>query len=59
MYSRTQNENGTINTRCLYCFMTVGFAISTEDELAEVELGHMCPEKALKLRSQEVERRPS
>jgi len=58
MYSRTQNENGTFNTRCLYCFMTVGSAISTEAELAEIEFVHICPEKVLKLRSQEVERLP-
>jgi formate hydrogenlyase subunit 6/NADH:ubiquinone oxidoreductase subunit I len=31
MYSRTQNENGTYNTRCLYC----------------LEARHICPERAL------------
>jgi hypothetical protein len=47
MYSRTQNENGTFNTRCLDCFMTVGFSVETERELALVEEHHICPEKAL------------
>jgi len=47
MYSRTQNENGTYNTRCLFCFMTVGFGVETEKELGRVESQHMCPERAL------------
>jgi hypothetical protein len=47
MYSRTQNENGTFNTRCLYCLLTVASAVETEEELEKVELHHMCPERAL------------
>lgn len=47
MYSRTQNDNGTFNTRCLYCFLTVGSAILDEKELEELERQHICPEKAL------------
>ena len=47
MYSRTQNENGTYNTRCLYCFMTVASAIETEAELEKLESRHICPERAL------------
>ena len=47
MYSRTQNENGTYNTRCLFCFLTVGFAVETEKDLERVESQHMCPERAL------------
>jgi hypothetical protein len=47
MYSRTQNENGTYNTRCLDCFMTVGFAVETEVDLCRIEAHHICPEKAL------------
>jgi len=54
MYSRTQNENGTYNTRCLYCFMTVGSAVPTEAELAEIESEHNCPEKVLALWNQDV-----
>jgi hypothetical protein len=47
MYSRTQNENGSYNTRCLDCFMTIASAVETERELAMVESRHVCPEKAL------------
>lgn len=47
MYSHTQNENGTYNTRCLYCFMTIASAIETEEQLAAVEAHHMCPERTL------------
>jgi hypothetical protein len=47
MYSRTQNENGTYNTRCLHCFMTIASSVETEQELNELELRHICPERAL------------
>ncbi len=47
MYSRTQNENGTYNTRCLYCFMTVASAVETEEMLDSLEVRHVCPERAL------------
>jgi hypothetical protein len=47
MYSRTQNENGTYNTRCLDCFMTVAFSVETEAELRLIEVHHICPERAL------------
>jgi hypothetical protein len=47
MYNRTQNENGSFNTRCLYCFLTVASAIESEQELDQVEDQHVCPEKAL------------
>jgi hypothetical protein len=47
MYSRTQNENGTYNTRCLDCFMTVASAVETDADLRQVEARHICPEKAL------------
>jgi hypothetical protein len=47
MYSRTQNENGTYNTRCLDCFMTVAFSVETEAGLNLIEAHHICPEKAL------------
>lgn len=47
MFSRTQNENGTYNTRCLYCFMTIASATETEQELTRLEAGHICPERAL------------
>ena len=47
MYNRTQNENGTHNTRCLYCFMTIASSVETDKELASVEARHICPERAL------------
>ena len=47
MYSRTQNENGTFNTRCLYCLLTVATSVETETELERVEMRHMCPERVL------------
>jgi hypothetical protein len=47
MYSRTQNENGTYNTRCLHCFMTVASSVETEKELSGLEERHICPERAL------------
>ncbi|MGD0831005.1 MAG: hypothetical protein ABR907_08695 [Terracidiphilus sp.] len=47
MYSRTQNENGTYNTRCLYCFLTIASAVETDGELTRLEGRHICPERAL------------
>jgi hypothetical protein len=47
MYNRTQNENGSYNTRCLDCFMTIASSIETEAELSAREQNHICPEKAL------------
>lgn len=47
MYSRTQNDNGSFNTRCLDCFMTVASCVETEQELSRVEAHHVCPEKVL------------
>ncbi len=47
MYSRTQNENGSYNTRCLDCFMTIASCVETEAELDQREAHHLCPEKVL------------
>ena len=47
MYNHTQNENGTYNTRCLDCFMTVASSVETDEELNLREVHHICPEKAL------------
>lgn len=47
MYSRTQNDNGTYNTRCLFCFMTIASCVESPEELARVEKRHICPERAL------------
>ena len=47
MFSHTQNENGTYNTRCLHCFMTIASSVESQQELERLELQHFCPEKAL------------
>lgn len=47
MFSHTQNDNGTYNTRCLYCFMTIAWAVESLGELERLEAHHICPEKAL------------
>lgn len=47
MYHRTQNDNGTYNTRCLFCFMTIASAVESAVELDQVEGRHICPEKVL------------
>lgn len=47
MYSRTQNENGSFNTRCLDCLMTIASCVESEQELECLERNHLCPEKAL------------
>jgi len=47
MYSRTQNENGTYNTRCLFCFMTIASSVESDEELDRQEVRHICPERAL------------
>ena len=47
MYSRTQNENGSYNTRCLDCFFTIASCVESEEEMNRVEKRHICPEKAL------------
>jgi hypothetical protein len=46
MHSRTQNDNGSYNTRCLDCFMTIASSVETEQELDALEAHHICPEKA-------------
>lgn len=47
MYSRTQNENGSYNTLCLDCLLTVASCVESEEELERIEARHLCPEKAL------------
>jgi hypothetical protein len=47
MYSRTQNENGSYNSRCLACFMTIAQYVATEEDLERREANHICPERAL------------
>lgn len=47
MYHRTQNENGSYNSRCLDCLLTIAFCVDSEEELERIETQHLCPEKAL------------
>jgi hypothetical protein len=47
MYSRSRNENGSLNSRCLYCFLTIASEVGGESELEPIEARHICPEKAL------------
>jgi hypothetical protein len=47
MYNRTQNENGTFNTRCLDCLLTVATAVESDEELERLESHHLCPERVL------------
>lgn len=47
MYHRTQNENGSYNTRCLDCLRTVAFCADSKEELDRLEARHLCVEKAL------------
>jgi hypothetical protein len=47
MYSRTQNDNGTLNTMCLDCLRTIATSMENETDLELVEMHHICPEKAL------------
>jgi len=58
MYSRTQNENGTFNTRCLYCFLTVASAVESREDLSVLEAHHLCPERVLAELAQRVEKCP-
>lgn len=47
MYRRTQNDNGTYNTMCLDCLLTVATSVESEMDLELLEMRHLCPEKAL------------
>jgi len=47
MYSRSKNEGGSLNTRCLYCFRTIASDVETIGELELIEVRHICPEMAL------------
>jgi hypothetical protein len=47
LYQRTRNENGSYNTRCLFCFMTIASSVETERALDQLETRHICPERAL------------
>ena len=46
MYSRSQNSDETLNTRCLYCFLTIAANVEDKKDLDRIEAKHFCPEKA-------------
>jgi hypothetical protein len=47
MYSRTNNGDGTIDSRCLHCLMTVARDVHTPAQLSRLESRHICVEMAL------------
>ena len=47
MFHQSQNENGTFNTRCLDCLMSVATAVESPEDLVLIESRHCCTEKAL------------
>jgi hypothetical protein len=47
MYHRTQNDNGSYNSRCLDCFLTIAFSVNSKEELERLEAQHLCLEKVL------------
>jgi hypothetical protein len=47
MYYHTQNENGSYNSRCLDCLLTIAFSVDSAEELERIEARHLCPEKVL------------
>jgi hypothetical protein len=47
MYSRTDNGDGTFDSRCLHCLMTVARDVHTPSKLDRLESRHICVEKAL------------
>ena len=47
MYSRTRNLDGSVNSRCLHCLMTIASGVRTPAKLNRLERKHLCVEKAL------------
>ncbi len=47
MYSRTNNGDGSFDSRCLHCLMTVARDVDSPAKLDPVEQQHLCVEKAL------------
>jgi hypothetical protein len=47
MYSRTDNGDGTFDSRCLHCLMTVARDAHTPAQLSRLESRHICVEMAL------------
>jgi hypothetical protein len=49
MFHRTQNENGTFNTRCLDCLMSAATSVESPAELTVIEERHRCAEMVLQM----------
>lgn len=47
MYRRSDNGDGTYDSRCLHCLMTVARDLRSEGQLSGAERRHICVEKAL------------
>jgi hypothetical protein len=47
MYSHTKNIDGSINSRCLHCLMTIASGMRSPVKLDRLEQKHLCVEKAL------------
>ena len=47
MYRRSDNGDGTYDSRCLHCLMTVARDLRSEGQLSRAERRHICVEKAL------------
>lgn len=47
MYSRTDNGDGSLGSRCLDCLMTVARNVHSPEILDRIERRHICLEKAL------------
>jgi hypothetical protein len=43
MYRRTQNENGSYDSRCLDCFMTIASCVEAEKKLDVLGAHPKCP----------------
>jgi hypothetical protein len=43
-FARRHNEDGTVDSICLHCFLTTGHA-KEESDLQEAEDGHVCAPK--------------
>lgn len=54
MFFRTQNENGTFNTRCLDCLMSIATAVESPEELLLIEQHHLCAEKVLHMAAEKL-----
>jgi len=47
MFQRSSNDDGSLVSRCLYCFLTITSNCPSQTELEKLEKAHLCPERAL------------